>query len=177
MCGLVKRFLLCLLLFLFFVSAAAAPQEEEAAPAVYMPVYLISERELLTIETYLTESDRERQTWLSQVQELRTRAGNSETKSENLERDLRDLNLTLSDQRKLNLSLPQSYNKSEAEHLTAISIKNGKIADLEQTMAEQVLKAETYKGTARSRLIIIIGLAGSWIVFIGFKVCRFLRII
>jgi hypothetical protein len=68
--------------------------------------------------------------------------------------------------------LLQSYNKSEAERLTAISIKNGEIAGLKQEMADQALKAAAYKGTARSRLIVIITLAGSWLVFIAFKVCR-----
>ncbi|GHU82418.1 hypothetical protein FACS189468_6610 [Spirochaetia bacterium] len=58
-----------------------------------------------------------------------------------------------------------------------ISSKNGEIADLKQTAANKSLESEKHKGIARSRLIIIIALAGAWIVFIGFKVCRFFRLV
>jgi hypothetical protein len=55
-------------------------------------------------------------------------------------------------------------------------MKNGEIADLKQAAADKTLEAAIYKGTARDRLIIIIGLAGAWIGFIVFKVCRFFRL-
>ncbi|GHV76474.1 hypothetical protein AGMMS49942_12950 [Spirochaetia bacterium] len=60
--------------------------------------------------------------------------------------------------------------------MTLLSSKNGEIADLKQTVADKTLEAETYKGAAQIRLVIIIALAGAWVVFIAFKACRFFRL-
>ncbi|MDR1176249.1 MAG: hypothetical protein LBK83_12370 [Treponema sp.] len=170
MCGVNKRYFSSLLFALFFVSAAGVLQAGEGEPAAYIPVYLISEAELRSIEEYQAGSAREKQSWLLRVSELRIRA-------EKLEADSRLLNGQLSTVREQSLILEQSFNEYEAESLMTISMKNGEIADLRLEVADKMLEAATYRGTARSRLIIIIGLAGSWIIFIAFKICRFFRII
>jgi hypothetical protein len=169
MCGANKSFFAYLPLFLFFVSAAAAPQAKEAGPAAYMPMYLISEAELQSIETHLGKSETEKRIWLSQVSELRIRAGK-------LEADSMLLNSQLSAVRERNRTLEQSFNELEADWLTRLSLKNGEIADLKQMVADKTLEAAADKGTARNRLIVIIGLAGTWIIFIAFKICRFFRL-
>jgi hypothetical protein len=140
------------------------------------PWYLISEAELRSIEDYRTISVRERRTWLSQVQGLRARAENSEARSKNLEEDLLLLNQALSIQREQNRSLRQSYDRSEAGHLTAISIKNGEIAEQKQAAARQAQETERYKGISRGRLYIIIALGVSWAAFFTVKLCRFFRL-
>jgi hypothetical protein len=180
MCGENRGYFLILFIGLLLSCAVGVLRAEETEPAASMPVaepiYLISEAELRSIEIYLESSEREKQTWLLQVQELRMRAGNSEAKSAQLEKDLQALNQGLSGQRELYRSLQRSFNEYEAESLTAISRKNGEIAGLEQTVTERTLEAAAYKGSARSRLIVIIALAASWIVFIGFKAGRFFKI-
>ncbi|MDR1252759.1 MAG: hypothetical protein LBK62_11450 [Treponema sp.] len=162
MCGANKRFFLSLLLVLLFVSADVLRAGEPEW-------YLISEAELRSIGEYQARSEREKQSWLLQVSELRIRAGKSEE-------DSRLLNSQLSTAREQNRILEQSFNEYEAGQLTLISLKNGEIADLKQAAADRALEAETYKGIARSRLIIIIGIAGTWIIFIAFKICRFFRL-
>jgi hypothetical protein len=179
MCRENRDYFLILCVGVLFSCAAGVLRAGEPEPAASMPaaesMYLISEAELQSIETYLEQSEREKQTWLLQVQELRMRAGNSEAKSVKLERDLQTLNQALSGQRELYRSLQRSFNEYEAESLTAISQKNGEIADLKQTVTERSLEAAAFKGSARSRLIIIVALAGSWIVFIGCKAGRFFK--
>ncbi|MDR1253249.1 MAG: hypothetical protein LBK62_13985 [Treponema sp.] len=162
MCGAKKRFFLSLPLVLLFVSADALRAGEPEW-------YLISEAELRSIGEYQARSEREKQGWLLQVSELRMRAGKSEA-------DSKLLNSQLSTARERNRTLEQSFNKSEAEHLTAISIKNGEIAELKQTIADRGLEAAAYKGSAGNRLIIIIALAGAWALFIAFKICRFFKV-
>jgi TolA-binding protein len=163
MCGANKRFFLYLLLALLFASVVGVLRAEEAGPW-----YLIPEGELLSIERYKTKSEAEKQTRLLQVQELKTRAAGLRRESETLNGQLRN-------RRERTRMLRQSFNEYEAETLTAISMKNGEIADLKQEAAERTLEAAVHKGNARSRLIVIIAPAGSRIVFIVFKICRFFR--
>jgi hypothetical protein len=165
MCGANKRFFLYLLLALLLASVAGVLHGED--PDQW---YLIPEAELRSIEEYRTKSETEKQTWLLQVQELKVQA-------DSLRADSESLNSQLAQARELNRMLQKSFNGYEAESLMTISMKNGEIAGLKEEKAETALKAEKYKGTSRSRLFIIIALAGTWIVFIAFKVCRFFRII
>ncbi|MDR2607578.1 MAG: hypothetical protein LBC57_04230 [Treponema sp.] len=134
-----------------------------------MPVYLITEAELRSIEEYQAASEREKQSWLLQVQELKAKA-------DSLHRDSGSLSNQLSEARKQNRNLEQSFNEYEAENLITISLKNGEIADLKQTVADKTLEAEKHKGVSRGRLYAIIGLAGAWAVFIIFKAGRFFRL-
>jgi hypothetical protein len=151
---------------LYARGALRAGEREQAA---YMPMYLITEGELLSIEEYREKSEAEKQSWLLQVSALRNRAERSEA-------DSKLLNNQLSIVRELNRILEKSFNEYEAESSIAISMKNGEIADLKQVITETVLEAESHKGIARRRLIIIIGLAGAWVIYIVFKLCRFFRI-
>jgi hypothetical protein len=59
--------------------------------------------------------------------------------------------------------------------LTLISSKNGEIADLKQEIATERLEKEKYRGKATTRLLIIIGLAASWILFITYKIYRIFK--
>jgi hypothetical protein len=58
-----------------------------------------------------------------------------------------------------------------------LSLKNGEIGDLKQKLSDQKIETEKHKGESGTRLIIIIALAASWIIFIAFKICRFFRLI
>jgi predicted nuclease with TOPRIM domain len=172
MCGANKRFFLYLLLAFLFASVVGVLRAGEPD----MPMYLISETELQTIGEYRKNSEAEKLTWLLQVQKLKAQADNLSTQAMNLRKESETLNDQLRNQREQNRILQQSFNEYEAESLMTISMKNGEIADLKQTAADRTLEAATYKGISRNRLIIIITLAGSWIVFIAFKACRFFKL-
>lgn len=161
-----KRSFICLPLVLFLVSVTGALRAEETPG----PWHLISEQELRSIEEYQTRSEREKQTWLLQVQGLRMRAENSEMVS-------RDLNEKLSSQRDLNRALQQSFNEYEAENLMMISIKNGEIATLKQEKADKTTLIEKYKGRWISAMIIAGALGLAWAIFIGVKVCRIFKVL
>jgi hypothetical protein len=161
MCGANKRFFLYLLLALLFFSVVGALRAGEPEPAADTPMYLISETELRSIEEYKRASEAGKQTWLSQVQELKAQAAN-------LQKESAALNDQLWNQREQTRTLRRSFNVYEAENLTTISIKNGEIADLKQ-------EAAAYKGLARSRLVVIIALGAAWVVFIVFKIRRFFK--
>jgi hypothetical protein len=166
MCGANKRFLLYLLFASLFVFAAAALRAEEA-PGQW---YLISEPDLRSIESYKANNEREKAGWLLQVQILRTQA-------ESLRRESESLNNQLSAARETNRRLEQSYNESEAEWLTRLSLKHGEIAGLKQAIAERTLEAESYKGKAVLRLVIIIALLAAIAGYTAFRACRFFRLI
>jgi hypothetical protein len=156
-------FILVVLLFLFCLVGALRAEEPDRW-------YLISETELRSIEEYLAKSEREKQSWLSQASKLRNRAGS-------LEADSANLNRQLAQAREAQRRLEQSFNESEAGWLARLSLKNGETADLKQSLAEQTLKTEKYKGAARSRLVAVIALGAAWVIFIACKACRFFRII
>jgi hypothetical protein len=71
--------------------------------------------------------------------------------------------------------LEKSFNELETDWLMKLSTKNGEIAGLKQTLADQALITEKYKGQALVRLIAAAALAGAWLVFFAFKVYRFFR--
>jgi chromosome segregation ATPase len=156
-------------LALLLASAAGVLRAGEPEPAAYMPVYLISEAELRSIEEYKRNSEAEKQAWRLQVQELKTQALG-------LQRESKTLNNQLTDQQEQSRILRRSFNEYEAEVLTTISIKNGEIADLKQTAADLGMETEKYKGISRRRLFAIIALAGTWIGFFALKICRFFRL-
>jgi hypothetical protein len=158
-----EYFLLLLVgVLLSFIAGVLRAGEQEAW-------YLISEAELSSIEEYRTKSEAEKRIWLLQVQGLKTQ-------SAGLRRESESLNSQLASQREKTRMLQQSFNEYEAENLMTISTKNGEIAGLKQTAAEEALEAAKHKGVSQRRLIISIALGGAWIVFIAFKICRFFRI-
>jgi hypothetical protein len=169
MCGANKRFFLYLLLASLLASVAGVLRAEEPGSAAYMPMYLISETELQVIEAYKTKSEAEKRTWLLSAQELKIQAVGLQRESETLNSQLRN-------QREQNRILQQSFNEREIENLMTISMKNGEIAGLKQAATDKTLEAAAYKGNSRNRLIVIIALAGSWIVFFAFKARRFFRL-
>jgi hypothetical protein len=144
---------------------AALPSQE--APGNW---YLISEPELQSIERYKEKSETDRQSWLSQVNELRDLASRSQTESANLNRQL-------STAREALRRSEQLFDKYAEGHLTAISLKNGEIAGLRAELAEKTMESEKYKGQGTARLIIIIALGAALVLGTTLKVLRFLKII
>jgi type II secretory pathway component PulL len=130
--------------------------------------YLISEGELLVIETFRERFEAERLSWLSQASALRVLAERSQSEAGRL-------NVQLSTAREAQRRLERSFEQLEQEKLTLLSSKSGKIADLEASLAEGKIQTERYKGQAWGRLLIIWALAGAWVVLIAYKVFRFFR--
>jgi hypothetical protein len=172
MCKENKEYFIILLVGLLLSCVVGVLQAEE--PDRW---YLISEQELRSIEGYKANSEREKTNWLLQVNDLKTRAERLNERAANSLAELENSNRLLSTAREQNRTLQQSYEKSEAEKLTLISLKNGEIADLKQEVADKTLEAETYKGKAALRLLIIISLGLAIAAYIAFKVLRFIRII
>jgi hypothetical protein len=158
MCGANIRFYIYL--FIGLLSASVAGVLHGGEPGQW---YLISETELQSIERYRNSREAERQAWLLQVNALKA--------------DSENLNALLAQAREANRNLTSSFNRYEAGQLILISSKNGEIAGLEQALSEQTLQTEKHKGDSRLRLVIVIALAGAWIGFIMFKICRFFRLI
>jgi uncharacterized coiled-coil protein SlyX len=172
MCKENREYFIILLAGLLLASVVGVLRGEE--PGQW---YLISEAELQNIERYRNSRESERQIWLSQASALNQRLRSSEQKSAAHEQTVSSLNSQLVAQREVNRNLTSLFNKYETDQLILVSSKNGEIAKLKEEKAETTLEAEKYKSASRSRLFIIIALAGTWIVFIAFKVCRFFRII
>ncbi|MDR2194513.1 MAG: hypothetical protein LBP19_08630 [Treponema sp.] len=161
--------------FAFLVCAGVLLRGEEAIKRNRW--YLISEVELLNIEQYRENSEREKANWLSRVNGLKIQAERLSERAVNSRAELENLNRLLSTARERNRILQQSYEQSEAERLTQLSLKNGEISALKQEVAETALKVEGYKKKAALRLIIIIFLGVAIAGFITVKILRFLRII
>jgi hypothetical protein len=145
---------ICLIIFLAAlllccVWGAAHPQEQW---------YLITEPDLLTIERYRENSEKEKANWLLQVQKLSVTAGNLEAESASL-------NSQLQSQRELNRKLALSFNEYEQDQSLLLSRKNTQIIRLE-TENEQ-------KDKVIARLIIALVTAG--LVIIGFGAVKLLR--
>jgi len=151
MCKTNKRFFL----YLLFVLLAAALRAEE--PDRW---YLISETEMRSIEQYKMKSEQEKQSWLLQARALKQDSANS--------------NAQLAQAREQNRRLEKSYNKSEADRLMQLSLKNGEIADLKQKLADKTLDAEKGKSKAARMLAVIIALTA---IIAGLIVIRMKRII
>jgi hypothetical protein len=163
--------LLFFFLPVFFLTAVLQAEED---PGNW---YLISEAELRSIERYRETSEAEKQNWLSQAQTLRAKAASSEARSERLERESAGLNRQLRTAREAQGKSEQLYEQSETEKLTLLSSKNGEIAGLKDEVAAERLRAEKYKGEGRTRLVMVIALAGAWGLYLAYKVCRGLRVI
>jgi hypothetical protein len=133
-----SSFLLFALCLLSVVPDAAANQW-----------YLITEPELRSIEEYKKTSEAEKQTWLLQVQGLRTRAGNLEAESMSLNGQLRN-------QRELNQKLTLSFNEYEGDQSRLMSQKDTQIIRLEVENER--------KDTVIFRLIIAVILLGLGII-------------
>jgi hypothetical protein len=76
------------------------------------------------------------------------------------------LNKQLAEQREISAARSEEHDRREAA-----------AAALESELATKTLEAEEYKGRGNSRLVIIIALAGSWALYIAYRVCKFLKII
>jgi hypothetical protein len=111
--------------------------------------YLITEPELRSIERYKETSIQEKQSLLLQLSELRALESRRKAESENWRRQLSQAR---EDQRKSE----QSFNEYEAAQLTALSSKNGEIAGLKESLAEEKLKLQK----SRSLNVILGGLLG-----------------
>jgi hypothetical protein len=146
-------------LFLSCVVVAAPGQETW---------YLISEGELQSIEAYRERSEAERLSWLSQASELRALAGSLRLESESLSAQLRR-------DREARKGLERLFEQSENEKLALLSSKNGEIKELSLELAGEKTQTVHYKGQAFSRLLMVIALAGSWVVFVAYKVYRLFR--
>jgi hypothetical protein len=160
MCG---RFLL-FFLPVFFLAGVLPGQEARGN------WYLITEAELRSIEQYRESCEGERRNWLLQVNELKDLAGSSQRESASLNRQLRTA-------REGQRELEKSFDKYAEGRLTAISLKNGEIAGLRGELADKTREAEKHKGEGKARLIMTIALGGAWVLYIGYRVLRFLKII
>ena len=145
-------------LFLWLCLAAGVLRAEEPGPW-----YLISEAELRSIEQYRETSEREKRNWLLQAQGLK--------------QDSANLNAQLAEARAQNRKSEQLFNEYEKDQLEKISLKNGEIADLKAEAAAEKQGRTKAEGTAALRLAIIIALVAIIVLYIAYKVCRFLRII
>jgi citrate synthase len=159
------RFLFYLFAGLLLSCIAGALRAEERESW-----YLILESELRSIEQYKRTSEAEKRNWLLLARELKAKADGLRLRSESL-------NAQLSRQRELNKTLSESFNELEKERLRALSLKNGEIAGLRQKVASKTLEVEKHKRKTLGLVIAIIILAGTWIAFIAFKVCRLFRLL
>lgn len=159
MCVKNLSMILCSLLFLLFCFMPVCVYSQDAQAQERM--YLILESELSSIEQYKQNSEKEKQSWLSRVQNLSMRA-------EKLERDSASLNNQLSQARAQNRKLESSFNEYEKENLILLSSKNGEIEELKQKAANEKIKSQR-------RLIINIVLAAVIFVYCAIKLYRKLR--
>jgi len=116
--------------------------------------YRISEFQLQSIEKSLERLEQDRRSWESQARELRNEAAS--------------LNRQLAEEREQYKTLEQSFSRYETS-------QSARMSELTREAAMERLEKEKHKGTSRTRLIVIVVLAGSWVLFAGFKVWRFLR--
>jgi hypothetical protein len=132
--------------------------------------YLISERELQSIEAYKEKSEAERQSWLLQAIDLKTQAERLNARAANSRSESESLNQQLRQERERNLKLTQSFNEYETAASRTISQKDTCIG---------VLETENEKVTGqRNTLLAIVVTAGMVILgFAAFKVLRFFRVI
>jgi hypothetical protein len=165
MCRENKELFIILFAFLFLSCLVGVLRAEE--PEQW---FLISGTELRSIWQYKETSEREKQSWQLQARLLNTEANI-------LHQDSMNSNVQLAQAREQNRILTQLFYEYAQDQLIQVSLKNGEIAELKQTVADETLETEKYRGIAWNRLIIIIVLGAAWVVFIAFKVCRFFRII
>jgi hypothetical protein len=155
MCKETKIAVFILLAFCLFSLFQGVLQAQETPDSWY----LILESELRSIEQFKTKSETDRQNWLLQAQTLKTESAT--------------LNNQLSKARAMQLKLTELYEASERERLTAISLKNGEIAELKQVLAAKTLEAETLKGKSAFRMLLIVIFT---VVIGGYIASRILKI-
>jgi septal ring factor EnvC (AmiA/AmiB activator) len=97
--------------------------------------YLITEPELQNLEKTWKTFEAEKQGWLLQAQTLNKRAANLEAESASLNSQLRN-------QQERNQKLTLSFNEYEDARLTQLSLKNGEIAGLKESVAAEKLKLQ-----------------------------------
>jgi len=141
------QWLVSLFFFLLFYVCSLDAQAQDRW-------FLISETELQSIEQYKITSEQEKQNWLLQVQGLR--------------RESESLNDQLGAARHNQMRLSELFNKYERESLTQIYLKNGEIANLKQELSGE-------KKVSTRRLFFILALAGIIVVYVGFKIYRFIK--
>ena len=163
MCKENREFFFILLLVVLLSCVAGVLRAEQ--PDQW---YLILESELQTIEAFKKNSEAEKQTWRSQAIELKAQA-------DFLWRESKHLNAQLANQRNLNKTLTESFNRYEHERLQILSLKNGEIASLKQVAAERTLETERYRRKSLAHLIIALVLGAAWLLFIAVKFYRFFR--
>jgi len=122
--------------------------------------YLITESQLQNIERLLEQSETDRQSWQQQ-------AANLSNKLQTAEKTAKGLNNQLVAERERYSALETSFNRYEAS-------QSEKMSELAREAAAERLEKERHKGLANTRLIAVIALAGAWVLFLGYKACRFL---
>jgi hypothetical protein len=117
--------------------------------------YLITESELRSIEDSRTNSAAEKQSWLSQVSELQTKARSLSWESMLLNDQLRQ-------EREVSRKLTQSFNEYEAGQSLQMSQKDTRIVQLET------------ESEGKDRLIVRLGIAAAVMVlaWVGFAVVK-----
>jgi hypothetical protein len=118
---------------------------------------------IAAIESTIAIPDYDRDMLVNQVHELRVIA-------EKHQADTEILNWQLADEREASNRLGTIFNEREEAWLKALSDRGAENAAL---LAEN----KAVKGQGRTRLIIIIALAAAWVFYIGYKVCKILKII
>jgi lipopolysaccharide export LptBFGC system permease protein LptF len=131
-----KKLLFFWFVFLWLCLSTGALRAEEPG------WYLISEAELLGIETSLGRLETDRQKWELQARGLKNEAGS--------------LNSQLAEERRQYRTLEQSFNKLEADLLMRLSLKDGETAALKQTIADKTLEAEKWKSKTIPLILVII---------------------
>jgi hypothetical protein len=118
---------------------------------------------IAAIESTIAIPDYDRDMLVNQVHELRVIA-------EKHQADTETLNRQLANERETTRRQGELFDKREEAWQQALSDREGENAIL---LAEN----KAIKGQGRTRLIIIITLAAAWVFYIGYKVCKFLKII
>jgi hypothetical protein len=118
---------------------------------------------ITAIESTLAVPDYDREKLVNQVRELRVIA-------EKHQADTETLNRQLASERETTRRQGELFDKREEAWQTALSGREAENAAL-------VAENKAVKGQGRTRLIIIIALGGAWAVYLGYRVCRFLKII
>jgi hypothetical protein len=59
--------------------------------------------------------------------------------------------------------------------LALLSLKNGEIAELKESLGAQRLKTAEYKEQAALRLLGVLTLIAAWIIYLGYRIYRIFR--
>jgi hypothetical protein len=141
-----------------------------AAPQDAGQWYLISEAELQSIDAYKKTCEAEKQSWLSQVSELKTQAAKLSERAANSRQESENLNLLLRQERETNKKLSLFYNEYEAGVSLTISQQNIRIEELK-------VENNALAGQRNTLVAIVIGAAALVSIFAVFKVLRLLKVL